>query len=364
MPKSQSITGMMTLSFLLPVLGLSIFSHQEPRFIIPILLPLVFLYSHLIKDFQEHCELIVPFRKLYPKRKNFGVFQYPLKFIEYFEKLTENIDNRYNINGRYLVNLRQKTVAETTRDAKPRSDYYSHDDDGGPVFTDVPPPPETDSKEEKEKKMTKRKREFVMNLWYVINVGLVIFFGFFHQGGIYGLSRDFGWKIAEKPKYTTYHLITSHVYTIPQHLFSVKRHPKYKNPNFATHELGSSENFENINVKLINVLKYGEEKRKKLRKNYRVFYAFPTSLYNEFKTSHEYYKMNYTYKIDKIFFPHLSTEALPNLIVNTSDDGDVIRMTTNTSGIFNVFDCVPLRYFIEFFHQFGLILIEINMAEN
>lgn len=45
MPRIQSVVGLMTTSFVIPIVLLSIFPHQESRFIIPTLLPLVFLYA-------------------------------------------------------------------------------------------------------------------------------------------------------------------------------------------------------------------------------------------------------------------------------------------------------------------------------
>ncbi|XP_076657249.1 GPI mannosyltransferase 4 isoform X2 [Halictus rubicundus] len=45
LPRIQSVVGLMTASFIVPIVMLSIFPHQEPRFIIPTVLPLVFLYA-------------------------------------------------------------------------------------------------------------------------------------------------------------------------------------------------------------------------------------------------------------------------------------------------------------------------------
>ncbi|XP_011866784.1 PREDICTED: GPI mannosyltransferase 4 [Vollenhovia emeryi] len=45
LPRLQSIVGLMTFTFVVPVALLSLFPHQEPRFIIPVLFPLVFLYA-------------------------------------------------------------------------------------------------------------------------------------------------------------------------------------------------------------------------------------------------------------------------------------------------------------------------------
>ncbi|CAH2102126.1 unnamed protein product [Euphydryas editha] len=46
LPRIQSITGMMLFSLIIPVAILSLFPHQEARFIIPVLVPLVFLYGN------------------------------------------------------------------------------------------------------------------------------------------------------------------------------------------------------------------------------------------------------------------------------------------------------------------------------
>ncbi|EFN88229.1 GPI mannosyltransferase 4 [Harpegnathos saltator] len=45
LPRLQSIVGLMTCTFIVPIVLLSLFPHQEPRFIIPVLFPLVFLYA-------------------------------------------------------------------------------------------------------------------------------------------------------------------------------------------------------------------------------------------------------------------------------------------------------------------------------
>ncbi|XP_015524775.1 GPI mannosyltransferase 4 [Neodiprion lecontei] len=49
LPRIQSIIGLMTASFILPILMLSVFPHQEPRFLIPVTLPLIFLHSQRIR---------------------------------------------------------------------------------------------------------------------------------------------------------------------------------------------------------------------------------------------------------------------------------------------------------------------------
>lgn len=53
MPTVRSIKGLMMLSVCIPVAVLSIFPHQEPRFLIPILFPLTYLHSSTIFEETE-----------------------------------------------------------------------------------------------------------------------------------------------------------------------------------------------------------------------------------------------------------------------------------------------------------------------
>ncbi|XP_041975581.1 GPI mannosyltransferase 4 [Aricia agestis] len=48
LPRIQSITGLMVFSLITPVAVLSLFPHQEARFIIPVLVPLVYLYGNYL----------------------------------------------------------------------------------------------------------------------------------------------------------------------------------------------------------------------------------------------------------------------------------------------------------------------------
>lgn len=48
LPRIQSITGLMLFSLVVPVALLSLFPHQEARFIIPVLVPLVYLYGNYL----------------------------------------------------------------------------------------------------------------------------------------------------------------------------------------------------------------------------------------------------------------------------------------------------------------------------
>lgn len=86
LPRLQSIVGLMTCTFIIPIALLSLFPHQEPRFIIPVLFPLVFLYApelsqvpslDIVRRFNkddndnnsgESCDSVVPKRHSRPKK--------------------------------------------------------------------------------------------------------------------------------------------------------------------------------------------------------------------------------------------------------------------------------------------------------
>ncbi|CAB3377230.1 Hypothetical predicted protein [Cloeon dipterum] len=48
LPKVQSATALMNASVAVPLLALSIFPHQEPRFLLPLVVPLAFLHAHTV----------------------------------------------------------------------------------------------------------------------------------------------------------------------------------------------------------------------------------------------------------------------------------------------------------------------------
>ncbi|XP_014284013.1 GPI mannosyltransferase 4 [Halyomorpha halys] len=58
LPRVQSIIGLMTSSFVIPITLLSAIPHQEPRFLIPVTLPLVFLHSQRIRSISENSSVV------------------------------------------------------------------------------------------------------------------------------------------------------------------------------------------------------------------------------------------------------------------------------------------------------------------
>lgn len=240
LPRIQSIFGLMTATFLIPIALLSIIPHQEPRFIIPVTLPLVFLHSQRIRRISEQSSVV--------SRKENG----------------------------YTAFFKAKV--------KP---------DG---------------------------RDGLLATWYIVNMIFTLFFGFLHQAGIYPLVNHLHKEIEAKPRLTTLHLVTSHIYPIPLSLLQIKygaaatmisnsTRRYQKSRDVYTHELGTV-GMEQVVQKIIDLQEKSEQIWKEKKLKYRLYYASPSSRSFDFRlacTDH-----NITVKVETIFYPHLSTEALPN----------------------------------------------------
>lgn len=142
LPRIQSIIGLMMTSFIVPLGLLSIFPHQEPRFLIPVTLPVVFLNSQRIRSHEE--------------------------------------------------------------------DYISHKQENGfKVFI--------------KRERTVKKKNTILTLWYLVNIILTVIYGFVHQAGVYPLVKHFSQELAEKPRLTQVHLVTSFIYPLPISLLQIKK---------------------------------------------------------------------------------------------------------------------------------------------
>ena len=272
-------------SFILPVLALSVFPHQEPRFLIPVTLPIIFLHSQRIRHFS-------------------------------------NTDQSSHDNG---------TAFKTT--------------------------------------FSRGKRgSLLLSLWYLFNILLTVFFGFLHQGGVYSLSNHFASELQLKPRLTTIHVVTSHMYSLPlfplqlrnskKSLFSKQTGRRYRlAKQFHTHELGSAP-LSDVHVKLQALLETCEYKRREKRVDYRIFLALPASLMEEFHLRAPNVSAGFEYSVEKVFYPHVSTEALPDVFHLLSHE----CMNDNMQEYCEVerFYTSPLKFFSRLMQQFGLTLVRIQ----
>lgn len=221
----------MTLSMIIPVSVLSIFPHQEPRFLIPIIVPLVYIHAPNI------------------------------------HKEPDNV----------IMNVNESRTVTTEVQYHP-------------------------------------KRNYLFNLWIVINVILTVFYGFVHQGGIFPVASHLSQLKISSPS-TTFHIITSHVYSIPESLFVqretdrvyVRNNTKFMaSKQVFLYEEGSND-LENV-LKKIRAMSVLSNKQKT-----KIFLIMPRSLKHhlEFLLQSTEYK-NLNLKIVNSFYPHLSIEAFPD----------------------------------------------------
>lgn len=310
MPRVQSVVSLMTAAVVVPVACLSFINHQEARFLIPILLPIVLLHG--------------------PK------LQSGLCIANPFE------GSKFARLGQFLC-----------------------DTCLGP-------------------KVAKR----YLQLWYVVNISLTIFFGFLHQGGVVQVAQHFNKNVLPTlPNDVTVHLVTSHVYNIPMSLLFMpnsKRmytnaatgHKYTKERNFFLHEHGGM-NVTGLYRRLKLLLDTNEyrmktaEPGKKVRK-YRIYLAIPASLSDELNVA--FYNSNTTimqYKQVKVLYPHLSTEAWPNLWIKhpcevNTDFGEIDstcdaseRPTINNGDWLSVEGI--MRRVSSIVHQFGLVVYQVQV---
>ncbi|XP_077291612.1 phosphatidylinositol glycan anchor biosynthesis class Z [Arctopsyche grandis] len=225
LPRIQSINGLMTFSVITPVALLSLFPHQEPRFLTPILLPVVYLYA-------KHIQLIPS-------------------------------DSEWN----------------------------------------------------------KRLKKFAFAVWCVCNVLLSLFFGFIHQGGVYSTANHIHNEV--NSRFFSVHVITSHMYDIPQSLFlaedAAKVHlnrdtgQRYKvAKRVFLYELGSK-SLTNVVSETAKVWKIGDLKKRTAGQEFRTYLIIPNSLKQDLNAA--WFNANVTSLElieDAHFYPHISTEAPPH----------------------------------------------------
>lgn len=272
MPKVQSITGLMTFSLVAPVAILSIFPHQEPRFLIPILFPIVFLFTNVL----------------------------------------------------------QKTDSDSA--------------------------------------YTKKLKTYAFVIWCFCNIFLTAFFGFIHQGGIYSVANHFHSELRAKPRATTIHLVTSHMYDIPQSLLLTEstntlrinratNQKYYLSKQIFLYELGSK----SLDTVLRRVKEIWKVNEMKSNQPFRLYLVVPSSLKS--KLGQAWFKTNATslaLKEETQFYPHLSTEAFPYL--PKSNDQTCFYEGHSLSDVSWKLDLTLTERFKCFIKQFSLTLYRVDLS--
>lgn len=243
LPQTQSFVSLMTSAIFVPVILLSLFNHQEPRFLIPITVPLVLLHA--------------------PKL----------------------------ITGVNVTNFLKESQWSV---AKQISSYVDVSISG----------------------------RFIQKVWYAVNIIFIVFFGFVHQAGVVQLADHFSKHHQQLPTTTQVHLVTSHIYNIPETLLILPHSSvfytnhqsgqKYKIARrFFVHEHGSLQ-LEEMFKKLKRLTDVAEVRARTKKINYEIFVAIPTSKAFELNQIFDEHRSSFFFKEERLFYPHLSVEAFPN----------------------------------------------------
>jgi GPI mannosyltransferase 4 len=306
LPQTQSFVSLMTSAVFVPVLLLSLFNHQEPRFLIPVTTPLIMLHAPKLI-------LGVNFSS-YLSESQWNVIKCLSKCCEI---------NKINISGR-----------------------------------------------------------FILKVWYSMNILFTLFFGFIHQAGVVQLAEHFSKYHQTQPLSSQIHICTSHIYNIPESLL-ILPHSSVLYTNLQTgrkykvarrlfiHEYGSTNLDEMFNKtkRLIEVRKKSKEIQSE------VFIAIPTS--KAFDLNHIFNKHHslFTFKEEKIFYPHLSTEAFPNFHhllhpcesseIDANDPYEKCGIESGDDGEEEFFSTASFsRKFTSVAQQFGLVVYKIEVKRK
>ncbi|XP_011189983.2 GPI mannosyltransferase 4 [Zeugodacus cucurbitae] len=288
LPRAQSIISLMTSAIFVPLFFLSLINHQEPRFLLPLLFPIVLL--HAPKLYHGLCPNY-PFKEEHPLMRKI-----------------------YNM------------LLCTQASARP-----------------------------------------LLKTWYMCNIALAIFFGFIHQAGIFPLTQHLETVMQSKAPAEHIHLITSHIYNVPLtfmnmpstqvlhlHRETGRRFRRHK--DFYIYEYGSL-SMPQLVAKIKLIQSYCENKYVSKQQKYRLYLALPASLSDnmlaELQTSGA--SSNMRTQLKRIFYPHISTEALPRL--NFRND----FKTTAHSKLSYSYVSAQLSLFV---NEFGLALYELQPARK
>lgn len=303
LPQSQSFVSLMTSAVFIPVLLLSLFNHQEARFLIPITVPIIMLHS--------------------PKLIT-GI------------NVTSFLKESQLTVVRYISNYVNITISG----------------------------------------------KLIMKLWYASNIIFTLFFGFVHQGGAVKMANHFSKVYQALDSTTQIHLITSHIYNIPESLFvlpsarlmysNANSGQKYRMPRrFFIHEYGGMD-LEAMFFKMKLLLDVSEMKATAKKQTYNIYLAIPTSKSFDLKQLFFKHHSLIAYSEENIFYPHLSTEAFPTLHsihpCEMSTDVDELDRTCSLADYEEYQDTYSvssiLRKISSVTHQFGLAVYKIEVKHG
>lgn len=310
LPRAQSVVTLMNATIFIPLACLSLVNHQEPRFLVPITLPIILLHAP---------KLITGFATTNPFSTNNAVTQFIYRNIL---SAKQNADRLlkcwYAINFLLVIFfgfIHQGGVIQLTQ-----------------YFAQYSRSLRTQSYAEQNTNI-----HLITSHLYSIPTSLL----FLPSTKTLLTNPDNGQKYTRKKQFFLY-------------------------------EYGSMP-LNELQDKLKLILDINEMKLQRDKKNYKLFLAIPSSLTEElsialFNSNHTVIK----YQRVKMFYPHLSAEAFPNFLLRhpTEISTDVFNLDRTCHFYDNRKEIEPysfdalLRQFSSFVHQFGLLLYRIEVRRT
>jgi phosphatidylinositol glycan class Z len=115
---------------------------------------------------------------------------------------------------------------------------------------------------------------------------------------------------------------------------------------------------EDVHKKLEALLETCELKKIKKRVDYRLYLALPASVMEKFHITTPNSTYGLQYSVEKVFYPHISTEAFPDVFHLLSHD--CMNYDTETYCENEKFFTSPFKFLSRVVQQFGLTLIRIQ----
>lgn len=225
---------------------------------------------------------------------------------------------------------------------------------------------------EHEKPAVHKLKNSFRYIWYTINILLLLFFGFVHQGGIYPFVNSLHREIKSTRMYGTHiHVLTTHSYSIPTYLLQLhntanvykdkKTGKRYQHAQSTfIHKFGSLTMGE-LFIRVDNELSNAEEMLHKHKKNYRLYLAAPCSLeegIHKAAMKYKYIKLIEEYS----YYPHYCTEAFPNF--PTKRDQYCVENNLMSRNESQIVDLSMLRRISCFFKRFCLRVYNVKIVND
>ena len=162
--------------------------------------------------------------------------------------------------------------------------------------------------------------KIMRSIWYAGNAVCILFFGFLHQGGIYGVQQFFRHNLLQLHDLTQTHIVYSHTYMPPVSLLTIA---DVESPSSAIARLRRSTNvhvedfagapLEEVKARLFGLLEAAKVKWETRRIKSEIFTVIPATLDERVQRLFNKKESLVTLKTVKHSYVHLSMEDPPYL---------------------------------------------------